>query len=173
MEKPCPAWITALGCAVYCSTTVSQKSRENSCELSVGNMGTIGTIITMNPDAKYIKVKVTNLLRSLRAKWLGWWYQYGPYTILQIETKYNTGWKGQSFHTYSDSVFSKGVPLYFRENFNVKIDNVKRAIHGRKILINVEFNRYIFSSINIYFHIQEAKNRNFSKTYSFSLQSIV
>ena len=70
--------------------------------------------------------------------------------IQKFETKYNTGWKGQPFHTYSDLVFSRGVSIYFRENFDVKIVNVKRAIDGRKILINVELNGYIFSLINIY-----------------------
>ena len=32
--------------------------------------------------------------------------------IKKFETKYNTGWRGQSFHTYTDSVFSKGVNLF-------------------------------------------------------------
>ena len=45
--------------------------------------------------------------------------------IQKFETKYNTGWKGQPFHTYSDSVFSKGVSIYFRENVMLKFSMLK------------------------------------------------
>ena len=54
-------FITALGCAAYCYTTVGLKSRENSCELSVGKLGTLGIIVTMSPDTIYVKVRATNL----------------------------------------------------------------------------------------------------------------
>ena len=81
----------------------------------------------------------------------------------KFETKYNNGWKGQSIHSYSDSVFSKGVSIYFRENFDVKIVNVKIAIDGRKILINVELNGYIFSLINIYAPSTGSKGSEFFK----------
>ena len=46
------------GCDVYCSTTVSPKSRDNSCVLSVGKLGTLETIVTTSLVAKYVKVKV-------------------------------------------------------------------------------------------------------------------
>ena len=43
----------------------------------------------------------------------------------KFEAKYNTSWKGQPFHTHSDPVFGKGVSIYIKENFDVKILNVK------------------------------------------------
>ena len=55
------------------------------------------------------------------------------------------------------------MSIYFRENFDVKIVNVKRAIDGRKILINVELNGYIFSLINIYAPNTGSKRSEFFK----------
>ena len=55
--------------------------------------------------------------------------------IQKFETKYNTDWKGQLFHTFSDSGLVR-VCQFILE----KTNNVKRAIDGRKIHINVEVN---------------------------------
>lgn len=70
--------------------------------------------------------------------------------IEKNELKYNTGWYGKIFHSFSDSSHSKGVSVLFRKNLNVEILNVKKSIDGRKILLNVEFDSEIFTIVNIY-----------------------
>lgn len=64
--------------------------------------------------------------------------------------KYNTGWKGKTFHAYSDSVFSRGVTILFKENLDIKIMNFKKSLDGRKMLLNVDINGEIFSIFNVY-----------------------
>lgn len=66
------------------------------------------------------------------------------------ELKYNAGWQGKIFHSFSDSSHSKGVSILFRKNLSVEILNVKKSIDGRKILLNVEFDNEIFTIVNIY-----------------------
>ena len=34
------------------------------------------------------------------------------------ELQYNLNWKGEAFHDYSDSTFSRGVSILFNENLN-------------------------------------------------------
>lgn len=70
--------------------------------------------------------------------------------VQKYECKYNTGWKGKTFHAYSDSVFSRGVTILFRENLDIKVMNFKKSLDGRKMLLNVDINGEIFSIINVY-----------------------
>lgn len=37
----------------------------------------------------------------------------------------NFGWNGTTFHAYSDSVLSRGVPILFRENLDINVMNFK------------------------------------------------
>lgn len=70
--------------------------------------------------------------------------------INKHELKYNAGWQGKIFHSFSDSSHSKGVSILFQKNLSVEILNVKKSIDGRKILLNVEFDNEIFTIVNIY-----------------------
>ncbi len=56
---------------------------------------------------------------------------------------FSTSWKGESFHGVSYSPYSKGVSILFRENLNIKINNVHQYLHGRALLLNIEMCRQI------------------------------
>ena len=83
--------------------------------------------------------------------------------IEKNELQYNLNWKGKAFHAYSDSTFSRGVSILFNEKLNAKVMNVKRSIDGRKILINLEINKNVFTIINVYAPNEVKKRCEFFK----------
>lgn len=70
--------------------------------------------------------------------------------IEKNENLYNYNWKGDSFHAFSDSAFSKGVSVLFNDKIKTNIMNVRKSIDGRRILINIEIDSKIFTLVNIY-----------------------
>ena len=72
-----------------------------------------------------------------------------------------SSWKGESFHAVSDSPYSKGVSILFRENLNVKINNVHEYLHGRALLLNIEIHRQGFTVISMYAPNEEKQRAEF------------
>lgn len=68
--------------------------------------------------------------------------------IEKNENLYNYNWKGDSFHAFSDSAFSKGVSVLLKDKIKTNIMNVKKD--GRRILINLEIDSKVFTLVNIY-----------------------
>lgn len=48
-------------------------------------------------------------------------YYKRPILLKKNELKYNAGWQGNIFHSFSDSSHSKGVSILFRKNLIVEI----------------------------------------------------
>ena len=83
--------------------------------------------------------------------------------VEENEAKYDIGWKGKTFHSYSNSKFSRGVSILFKENLDIEVNNIKRSEDGKKILLNITFNGNTFSIIIIYAPNDELKQCNFFK----------
>ena len=101
-----------------------------------------------------------------------WLYHIGSDKILLKEklffeenkTKYDIGWKWKTFHSYSNSKFSRGVSILFKENLDIEVNNLKRTEEdGRKILFNITLNGNTFSIINIYAPNDELKKCDFCR----------
>jgi exonuclease III len=63
---------------------------------------------------------------------------------------YNARWLGKSIHCYSDSPYSRGVSILFRNNLVHEILNIHKSIDGRKLLVNIKFDDKIITIVNIY-----------------------
>ena len=83
--------------------------------------------------------------------------------VEENEAKYDIGWKGKTFHSYSNSKFSRGVSILFKENLDIEVNNIKRSEDGKKIVLNITFNGNTFSIINIYAPNDELKRCDFFK----------
>ena len=44
--------------------------------------------------------------------------------VEENETKYDIGWKGKTFHSYSNSKFSCGVSILFKEHLDTEVNNI-------------------------------------------------
>lgn len=63
---------------------------------------------------------------------------------------YDARWSGISVHCFSDSPFSRGVSILFRNNLSCKIINTHKTNDGRKLMVNIEFDHKIITIVNIY-----------------------
>ena len=89
-----------------------------------------------------ISVNVRGLNTDEKRKKLYLWLKHiGSDIILLQEThfveeneaKYDIGWKRKTFHSYSNSKFSRGVSILFKENLDIEVNNIKRSEDGKKI----------------------------------------
>lgn len=85
--------------------------------------------------------------------------------IEKNEKKYNFGWRGKLYHAFSNSTYSRGVSILFKENIDVQVYNVNRSNDGRKLLLNLEINDYKFTVVNIYAPNDNQNRIDFLKSF--------
>ena len=56
---------------------------------------------------------------------------------------------GKCFHAFSDSAKS-GVSIFIKQKLNFSLINEHRSHDGRKSLLNIEFDKNIYSLVSIY-----------------------
>lgn len=55
------------------------------------------------------------------------------------------------------------MSILFKDNLDVQVNNVKRSIGGRKLLLNLEIHEYKFTVVNIYAPNDNQNRINFFK----------
>ena len=93
-----------------------------------------------------------------RRKVLLWCENQGSDIVFLQEThctknklnKFKDSWKGMSFYSLTDSPFSKGVGILFRENLPIRIINSKEYMNGRALLLNLEMHDHGFTVVCVY-----------------------
>ena len=76
--------------------------------------------------------------------------------------RFKSSWKGKSYYELTNSAFSKGVGILFKENIDVKVtDNISFG-DGRALLINAELYGEKICIVNVY-----APNRDHERTVFF------
>ena len=83
--------------------------------------------------------------------------------VEENEAKYDIGWKRKTFHSYSNSKFSRGVSILSKGNLDIEVNNIKRSEDGRKILLYIILNGNTLSIINIYAPNDKLKRCDFFK----------
>ena len=78
--------------------------------------------------------------------------------------QYNCNWPGESIHTFSNTVYSRGMPILLKKKpSNIKVLNIHKSLDGRKLLINICVNEENLSMVNIYASNKELNRVDFFK----------
>lgn len=87
------------------------------------------------------------------------WIKENKFDIILLQETYftktniaqcNKEWKGDSFHSLSESSHSRGVSILLNKTLNYKILSSHSDKNGRIILINLELNNNEYTLVNIY-----------------------
>ena len=63
---------------------------------------------------------------------------------------FNRQWKGQAYHSYTDSKHARGVCILIRKYFACNIHSYCNDNHGRKLLLNIEYDDCMYTIDNLY-----------------------
>ena len=127
---------------------------------------------TYNKNVNLISLNVRGIISANKREKVFLWCenQNADITLLQ-EThctksklaRFKAAWKGSSYYGLSDSSFSKGVGILFKENINVKVTESKTYEKGRALLLNVELHGKMLTIINVYAPNNEKQRSEFFK----------
>jgi exonuclease III len=85
------------------------------------------------------------------------------YCTSKAESVFNKNWDGKCFHSISDSSHSRGTMILFNKSLNIKVMNKHCDIYGRKLLLNVEIDKNVYTLVSAYAPNNEQLRSDFFK----------
>ena len=63
---------------------------------------------------------------------------------------FNRQWKGQAYHSYTDSKHARGVCILIRKDFVCNVRSYCNNKHGRKLMLNIEYDDSMYTIVNLF-----------------------
>ena len=121
-------------------------------------------------SCKIISLNARGLAARAKRHKLYAWFKKQKADIIFIQETHCTksklrtfkhSWDGMSFYGLTESAYSRGVGMLFRDGFDGNIIDYHATFDGRQLLVNVEIENKLYTLVNIYSPNEEKKRISF------------